>query len=371
MGKTQSKFTEESSIVIKIFKKNNNNKSPFYLTPSSSLRYKKRKSANESFKQISSSITTTSSSSSYSNNKSNSIVSSVNSLLNEDHIFKYMGGRKFLIFEDARYLLPFDDDEHARLQLQHFLYRHMWNGNFSSPVHELLQNSNATVLDIGCSTGAWTLDMATDYPFSKFIGVDIFPIYPLEIRPKNVEFEMANILNGLPFDDGTFDFIFMRSMNLSFTSQEWENVVMKELMRVVKPGGWIEIMERDPWITGVGPATDKCNKTFADELKTRYNVDPFISPHISSYMHSTQKIEKIFHEEKKMIIGEARDNLSKVCLDNYKWFRRNCKGSIGTKIENFDKMLDESFNEFKDKKAYETSHRFFAMKKIEDGNSLN
>ncbi|CAG8493035.1 1408_t:CDS:2 [Diversispora eburnea] len=227
----------------------------------------------------------------------------------DDHIFKYMGGRKFLIFEDARYLLPFDDDEHARLQLQHFLYRHMWNSNFSSPVHELLQNSHATVLDIG-------------------------------------------------------------SMNLTFTSQEWENVVIKELVRVVKPGGWIEIMERDPWVTGAGPVTDKFNKICANELKTRYNVDPFISPHISSYMLSTQKFMEIFHEEKKMIVGETHDNLSKVCLDNYKWFRKNCKGSIGTKIENFDKMLNESFNEIQDKKAYEMSHRFFAMKKI-DENSLN
>lgn len=111
-----------------------------------------------------------------------------------------------------------------------------------------------------CGTGAWTLEMATDYPFSKFTGIDVFPVYPSEIRPKNVEFEIANVLNGLPYEDGTFDFVFMRSMSLTFTPYEWEHIVVKELVRVVKPGGWIEIMECDPHLIGAGPVTNKFNK---------------------------------------------------------------------------------------------------------------
>lgn len=80
-------------------------------------------------------------------------------------------------------------------------------------------------------------------------------------------------------------------------------------------------------------------------------------------MSSTQKLDKISHVEKNMAIGESGDNLSKVGFDDYKWFIRNCKSSIsGSKIENFDTMVEECLKEFKERQVYKTSHRFFAMK---------
>ena len=51
--------------------------------------------------------------------------------------------------------------------------------------------------------------MATEYPRSKFTGIDVAPSYPIHIKPHNVEFLQANILNGLPYADNTFDFVFM------------------------------------------------------------------------------------------------------------------------------------------------------------------
>lgn len=84
-------------------------------------------------------------------------------------------------------------------------------------------------------------DMATDYPNSRIVGIDMCSISPCEIKPKNVTFIKANILDGLPFDDNSFDFIFQRYMFLGIPSDKW-NFVIEEFLRVLKPGGYLEVI---------------------------------------------------------------------------------------------------------------------------------
>ncbi|CAG8547978.1 7742_t:CDS:2 [Racocetra fulgida] len=131
-------------------------------------------------------------------------------------LFKYANGRRFHNDENSKYFLPNDDEE----------------GNYSSPVSDLLDRGGAKVLD-------------TDYPRVSFTGIDISPIYPSEIKPCNLTFRTANILEGLPFPDNYFDFVYMRFLLTAFTEDEWQNKVIQELCRVVKPGGYLEIMEGD------------------------------------------------------------------------------------------------------------------------------
>ncbi|CAG8636340.1 4234_t:CDS:2 [Acaulospora morrowiae] len=155
----------------------------------------------------------------------------------------------------------------------------------------------------------------------------------------------------------------MRSMSLAFTTQEWESVVINELIRVVKPGGWIEIMERDPWWTGAGTATNKINRVVVEELQTNHNINAHISPYLQRYMSETHKLSEICHLEKKIAVGAWGGNLGNVCLENYRWFFKNIRGSIESiKDKEFNAMLSESLKEFTNSKAYETGHRFFAMK---------
>lgn len=85
------------------------------------------------------------------------------------------------------------------MQLQHFLFRDIWNGNFSSPVKDFIDQGEAKVLDVGCGPGTWLLEMSTKYSRSSFTGVDISPIFPAEIKPRNLNFYVANVLEKLPF----------------------------------------------------------------------------------------------------------------------------------------------------------------------------
>ncbi|RUP48898.1 S-adenosyl-L-methionine-dependent methyltransferase [Jimgerdemannia flammicorona] len=155
--------------------------------------------------------------------------------------FKIVHDRKF--HNSNKYMLPNDEREVSRLDLQHYIMRHLVHGNFNAPVEEDLERG-INVLDMGCGSGRWVLDMAVDYPNSTFTGIDmaeVFPVDPDDIPP-NARFMIANTLKGLPFPDETFDYVFQRFMVLSFTPQDWKFAV-NEIVRLTKPGGWVELFE--------------------------------------------------------------------------------------------------------------------------------
>ncbi|CAG8784522.1 2999_t:CDS:2, partial [Dentiscutata erythropus] len=137
----------------------------------------------------------------------------------------FIEGRRFHNVDGVQYPLPNDDEENDRLHTQHFLFRYVWQNNFSSPVDHILSdpNANAQVLDVGCGAGSWTLKMATTYQKANFIGLDMTPHQPLKIKPRNVSFVQANVFGGLPFEDNVFDFIYHRLLFTGYPMAICEN----------------------------------------------------------------------------------------------------------------------------------------------------
>ncbi|CAG8678872.1 7247_t:CDS:2, partial [Cetraspora pellucida] len=181
-------------------------------------------------------------------------VKSIN-LQNKKTEFRYDDGRRFYGIKDAIYHLPNDEDEQDRLHLQHFLIRYLFQSNFSSPIEHILDKPGTKILDIGCGPGSWSFDIATTYPFVEVIGLDMSPHQPSYIKPKNFTFIKANVLEGLPFEDNTFDFVFQRCMIFGYPNEEWPNV-MNELVRVLKPGGYLELCEPSP-VFNMGPTSQR------------------------------------------------------------------------------------------------------------------
>jgi ubiquinone/menaquinone biosynthesis C-methylase UbiE len=66
------------------------------------------------------------------------------------------------------------------------------------------------ILDVGCGPGTWSMEIAGEYPKSTVIGIDMTPLFPREIKPSNCAFYQCNLLNKLPFEDSSFDYVFMR-----------------------------------------------------------------------------------------------------------------------------------------------------------------
>ncbi|RUS15570.1 hypothetical protein BC937DRAFT_92282 [Endogone sp. FLAS-F59071] len=96
-------------------------------------------------------------------------------------------------------------------------------------------------IDTGCGPRIWTLDMAKDYPLSQFVGIDATKVFPMSCSLPNCSFIQANTLKGLPFPDNTFDYVFQRLFILAFAKKDLA-VAIAELIRVTKPGGWIEML---------------------------------------------------------------------------------------------------------------------------------
>ncbi|RCH89889.1 hypothetical protein CU097_008311 [Rhizopus azygosporus] len=151
--------------------------------------------------------------------------------------------REFHQVQQSTYWLPKDDEEQLRLTGQHFAFKETFGGNVMPSVTELIKFDNgACVLDVGCGSGAWVMDMISDYPNCDYHGCDIVDVVNTDMMPKQFTFKIGNILETLPYEDNTFDFVHMRLMIFALREDEWPGAI-KELLRVTKPGGLVQIVD--------------------------------------------------------------------------------------------------------------------------------
>jgi ubiquinone/menaquinone biosynthesis C-methylase UbiE len=100
--------------------------------------------------------------------------------------------------------------------------------------------------------------MANILPNVIITGIDISEVYQTETKPTNCTFIKHNILEGLPFQDNHFDFVFQRFLMGGLTRNNW-TFVLKEIEKVTKPGGWIELVEFSFTPENYGPNLKKSN----------------------------------------------------------------------------------------------------------------
>ncbi|RUS18044.1 S-adenosyl-L-methionine-dependent methyltransferase [Endogone sp. FLAS-F59071] len=164
------------------------------------------------------------------------------------------------------------------------------HGNYNAPMEDALQRG-IKVLDVGCGSGRWTLDMAKDYPASDFTGTDIAHAFLKTNVPPNCKFIQVDTLKGLPFPDNTFDYVFQRLLWSSFSRADWD-VAVREFIRVTKTGGWIELFELDPKFERSGVTHNRIMQAFETLCKSRdidltlfQRLDTLLTPHLES-VHS-------------------------------------------------------------------------------------
>ncbi|KAI5808402.1 S-adenosyl-L-methionine-dependent methyltransferase [Pyronema omphalodes] len=158
-----------------------------------------------------------------------SLSSSVNQYIFEN------GRRYHAYYGPDKYLMPTDEKEQDRLDLNHEITRMVWDDKLhKAPLHEPHR-----ILDIGTGTGIWAIDMADQYPMAEVIGTDLSPIQPGWVPP-NCRFEVDDAMSEWTFKDDYFDFIHCR--NISSGVSDWNHLVT-QLMRCTSPGGYVELCE--------------------------------------------------------------------------------------------------------------------------------
>lgn len=192
----------------------------------------------------------------------------------EQHIVT-LGDRGYI--EKSSYLLPKDDQEIDRLDRQHYIFRFILHENYLAPLQ-----APSRILDIGCGTGRWAIEMAKAFPSAEIVGLDIIkPTPDASQRPSNVLFLQRDVLKRLPFTDHIFDYVHMRFLIGALPAAAFQPVI-NELSRVVRPGGWIELVEPGSFVNwGVGLETVW---KWMLELARRKGIDMAAGSHLDKFL---------------------------------------------------------------------------------------
>ncbi|KAG0131899.1 S-adenosyl-L-methionine-dependent methyltransferase [Tuber indicum] len=147
--------------------------------------------------------------------------------------YRYENGRRYHAFREGAYVLPNDEAESDRLDLQHQMLTLLF-GLHRAP----LQNPQK-ILDIGTGTGIWAVEMADKFPSSEVIGNDLSPIQPSWVPP-NLRFEIDDAESDWAYKLNSFDYIHTRYMIGSI--QDWPKL-LRQAYDFSKPGGYVELQE--------------------------------------------------------------------------------------------------------------------------------
>ncbi|KAF0542488.1 S-adenosyl-L-methionine-dependent methyltransferase [Gigaspora margarita] len=291
------------------------------------------------------------------------ILTPNNSSNNSDQ-FRFADGRRYHNVESATYFLPNDSEECDRLHLQHSMERFIWQSNFSSPVENLLNQDGTMVLDSGTGAGSWVLEMAAKYTKSKFIGMDISQVQPEENKPPNVEFIQGNLLERLPFDDNTFDFIFQRFLFVGIPADKWPSVI-NELVRILKPGGYLELVENDLHYETMGPASRKLIEAFTI-LFHEHGLNPSACYKIQNYLEENDQLHNVHYEQKKHLDEQSIAKVCKLLAEDYSSALANVKPKLMNKVnvssDEYDRLVKEMEKETIELESFNPHFRAYAQK---------
>ncbi|KAI7853422.1 hypothetical protein BDC45DRAFT_511196 [Circinella umbellata] len=170
--------------------------------------------------------------------------------------------------------LALSEVETARQRNEHFLLKHVFQKSYFAPIDNMLEqeNSNVAILDYGsgvCFT--WIVEMANDFPNTMCYGLNLFKIPDTEDFPHippNLHFDKANILQGIDHPNESFDFIHQRNMVHLYHGDDI-SFIIGEMMRLLKPGGYVEFVEYDILPKRSGPLFSRLFECVLHYLKSQ------------------------------------------------------------------------------------------------------
>ncbi|KAK7006243.1 S-adenosyl-L-methionine-dependent methyltransferase [Favolaschia claudopus] len=180
--------------------------------------------------------------------------------------------------------------EKERLDELHISIRNYQNSQVAF-APQIYEPSPRKILDLGCGSGAWAFDVASQYPEAEVVVADASPTLQDAILLNNMRFQLVDVTQPLAFDPMSFDVVHAR---LLFTHVPDAVDAVKRAAELVKPGGWLFLEDLDvsSAIESGGPIVSKLLTLWTDILAMD-GVDTGFGRKIESAIRSTSMFSAI------------------------------------------------------------------------------
>ncbi|WWC92294.1 uncharacterized protein L201_007248 [Kwoniella dendrophila CBS 6074] len=204
--------------------------------------------------------------------------------------FNELAGGSALRLDEGQqddYCLPVasHSPETERLDFVHDIYKYT-AGNIPDEVMELLSDGqDRSILDVGCDTGKWAVEMTEAFPNVHVIGVDLAHP-PITVFPPNFHFEIHDVTKGQEYANDTFDIVHVRDITPGISDFHG---MLEECVRVLRPGGHLLVKEIEwmPYLHGGGDPRERMpafrDSAFRSALSER-SIDPMIGINLKRYV---------------------------------------------------------------------------------------
>ena len=173
------------------------------------------------------------------------------------------------------------------------------------------------LLDVGCGAGSITLGLAQAVAPGEAVGIDLNDVsiergrtLAAERGITNCRFEVADA-TALPFEDATVDAAFAHAM---LQHVEFPLDVLRELRRVLRPGGVIGIADADRAGAIMWPQPDPLQLWM--QIQRRQVRNPNVGRHLRALLHAAG-----FERVQASAAGGARGDAISVKLDGEAYAR--------------------------------------------------
>lgn len=143
--------------------------------------------------------------------------------------------------------------------------------------------SGMRLLDVGCGPGSITRGLAERVAPGQVIGVDIAAeVLPASDLP-NLEYQTASVYE-LPFSDASFDVTYAHQL-MQHLSRPGD--ALREMLRVVKPGGMVAVRDVDWGTVSYAPADPWIDRFIEVHIKTwrRNGGEPHMGRRLPALFH--------------------------------------------------------------------------------------